>query len=510
MSETKQDYWVSSEEFTQEESFVKDSGKEFFDLPILNNLSKEEDASTSGHNRRDFLKYLGFSLGAATIAAGCETPLRRAIPYVTKPDSIIPGIANYYASTFIKGNDVLPIVVKTREGRPIKIEGNTLSKFSGGGTSARSQASVLDLYDIGRYRNAGSTDGKGGVTKMKWSDLDKLVSDKLNAAGRVRIVSNSIVSPSTNAAIAQFLSAYPGSRHISYDPYSSSAIIVANERSFGKRVFPGYEFGNAQIVVNFGADFLGTWVSPVEYTAAWSKTRKLKNFDKPEMSRLIQYESNMSYTGSNADNRMLIRPSEQGLAIVKLYNAVAALTGGPSLATAGTLKNAKAEKSFASVAKDLVANNKAGKASLVISDSNNISEQIIINKINDMLGNYGRTIDLNNYSNQRKGIDSEVVNLIKDMNSGLVDAVIILGDSNPAFDLPDSAEFSAGLKKVPLSVSLSSVPNETSVLCKYVAPSNHFLESWGDAQPRKDFYYIMQPTISPLFETRQAEVTLLT
>ena len=145
----------------------------------------------------------------------------------------------------------------------------------------------------------------------------------------------------------------------------------------------------------------------------------------------------------------------------------------------------------------------------MISDSNNISEQIIINKINDLLGNYGKTIDLNNYSNQRKGVDSDIVDLIKDMNSNLVDVVIIMGDANPAFDLPESADFASGLKKVGLSVSLSTNPNETSALCKYVAPANHFLESWGDAQPRKNFYYVMQPTIAPLFATRQAEITLL-
>jgi len=510
MSELNQGYWVSSEEFTQDESFVKDLNKEFYDLPILNNMAQEQPEAAAGHNRRDFLKYLGFSIGAATIAASCETPIRKAIPYVSKPDTIVPGVANYYASTFIKGNDVLPVVVKTREGRPIKIEGNTLSRFTEGGTSARAQASVLDLYDTGRYKYAGQPDGKGGVTKMKWSDLDKAVMDKLAAGGNIRIVSNTITSPSMNAAISQFIAAYPTARHITYDPYSSSAILIANERSFGKRVFPGYDFGNAQLIVNFGADFLGTWVSPVEYTNGWTKNRKIRNFDKPDISRLIQYESNMSYTGSNADNRLLIRPSEQGLAIVKLYNAVAALTGVAPIAAGGTLKNAKAEKSFAAVAKDLVDNKNAGKASLVLSDSNNIAEQIIINRINDLLGNYGRTIDLNNYSNQRKGIDSDMVNLIREMNAGTVSAVIIMGDANPAFDLPDSADFVTGLKKSGLSVSLSTVPNETSALCSYVAPANHFLESWGDAQPRKDFYYVMQPTISPLFETRQAEQSLLT
>lgn len=509
MSELNQGYWGSSEEFTNDEAFVNSLHNEFYELPILNKLSEEESEKSNGHKRRDFLKYLGFSIGAATIAASCETPIRKALPYVSKPDAIVPGVANYYASSFVKGNDVLPIVVKTREGRPIKIEGNTLSAFSGGGTSARAQASVLDLYDVGRYKSPGKNDGKGGLKKTKWEDLDKEIKTKLSAGGNIRIVSNTITSPSMNAVIQQFITAYPTAQHVTYDPYSSSAILQANEKSFGKRVFPGYDFSKAQIVVNFGADFLGTWVSPVEYTNSWSKTRKIKNFEKPELSRLIQYESNMSYTGSNADNRMLIRPSEQGLAIVKLYNAVAALTGAASLPVSGTLKNAKSEKSFQSVAKDLLANKNAGKASIVLSDSNNIAEQIIINKINDLLGNYGQTIDLNNYSNQRKGIDSDMVKLINEMKSGSVNTLIILGEANPVYDLPDGNEFAAGLKKVGLSVSLSTVPNETSAACTYVAPSNHYLESWGDIQPRKNSYYVVQPTISPLFKTRQAEQSLL-
>ncbi|HNB62607.1 MAG TPA: TAT-variant-translocated molybdopterin oxidoreductase, partial [Saprospiraceae bacterium] len=223
MSEFDQGYWGSSEEFTNDEAFVKGLHDEFYELPILNNMSKEEDESAKGHNRRDFLKYLGFSIGAATIAASCETPVRKALPYVKMPDSIVPGVANYYASTFIKGNDVLPVVVKTREGRPIKIEGNTLSSFSGGGTSARAQASVLDLYDTGRYKFAGKSDGKGGIKKMKWSELDKAVMDKLASGGNIRIVSNSITSPSMNAVINQFITAYPTAKHVTYDPYSSSA-----------------------------------------------------------------------------------------------------------------------------------------------------------------------------------------------------------------------------------------------------------------------------------------------
>jgi molybdopterin-containing oxidoreductase family iron-sulfur binding subunit len=507
MKEMKENYWSGVEEYIQDDKFVESTNNEFFESPILNDLSSGDHENGIGNtSRRDFLKYMGFGLGAATIAAGCETPIRKAVPYVVKPDSIVPGVANYYASTFVKGNDVLPVVVKTREGRPIKIEGNTLSSFSNGGTSARAQASVLDLYETGRFQNPGTSDSKGGFKKTSWGDLDKAVMGGLNASTRVAIISNSINSPSTLAAIEAFKAAFPATNHVTYDPISSSAIIMANERSFGKKVFPGYHFDQATLVVNFGADFLGTWVSPVEYASAWAAARKVKDFKNPDITRLIQFESNMSYTGSNADNRLLIKPSEQGLAIAKLYNA---LSGG-SLQVSGALSDAKSEKSIATVAKDLMDRHNAGKATLVLSDSNNVAEQIIINKINELLGNYGRTIDLNNFSNQRKGVDTDMVTLISSMKSGAVDIAIVLGDANPAFDLPDAKAFADAFSKVKTRVTCALIPNETTALCTHSAPDNHFLESWGDAQPRNDVYSVIQPTIAPLYNTRQAELSLLT
>lgn len=510
MSELKENYWSGVEEFLQEEEFVKQTENEFYDLPILNEISKVESTSESlGPNRRDFLKYLGFSVGAATIAASCETPIRKAVPYVVKPDTIVPGVANYYASTFIKGNDVLPIVVKTREGRPIKIEGNTLSKFSDGGTSARAQSSVLDLYDTDRMKQPGLSNSNGAFNRTSWEDLDKEIIAALSPTSKVVILSNTICSPSTLAAINVFKTAYPATRHIQYDPVSNSAMLLANEKSFAKRIIPGYKFDKASLVVNFGADFLGTWISPVEYASAWAKTRKLTNFTNPDISRLIQYESNMSYTGANADNRILIKPSEQGLAIAKLFNAVAAQLGGGSVQVAGSLSNSKAEKSITVTANDLVQRSKSGKATLVISDSNNVAEQLLVNKINDLLGNYGKTIDLTNHSLQRQGIDKDMLSLMSDMSAGNVDMVIVLGEANPAYDLPESKQFADAFKKVKVRVSCTISPNETSAISTHSAPDHHFLESWGDAQPRKDIYLIMQPTIEPLYNTRQAQTSLL-
>ncbi|MFM7153394.1 MAG: TAT-variant-translocated molybdopterin oxidoreductase, partial [Bacteroidota bacterium] len=154
--------WVSTEDLSREESFLQSAEREF---------SVETIDQTDGKwqtNRRDFLKLMGFGLGAATVAASCEIPVKKAIPYVTKPDEIVPGVANYYASSFVNGGDYCAVLVKTREGRPIKIEGNSLSSVTKGGTSARAQASVLSLYDNRRIQFAGKVKD-GQVEKTDWS-----------------------------------------------------------------------------------------------------------------------------------------------------------------------------------------------------------------------------------------------------------------------------------------------------------------------------------------------------
>ena len=178
MKQENQDIWVSIEDLNNEPEFIERSKQEFFELPVVEAMSKDEEEieeATKSSNRRDFLKYMGFGLTAATIAASCEIPVRKAIPYVVKPDTIVPGVATYYASTFINGGDVCPIIIKTREGRPIKIEGNTMSSMTDGGTSARVQASVLDLYDTARLTSAGSVSKEGNVEKMSLDALDEKI-----------------------------------------------------------------------------------------------------------------------------------------------------------------------------------------------------------------------------------------------------------------------------------------------------------------------------------------------
>lgn len=492
--------WIGGEHLVNDPSVLESANKEFVELPIVEQMSDDRSMEVTS-NRRDFLKYLGFSVGAATVAASCDIPVKKALPYVTKPDTIVPGVANYYASSFVNGGDYCAVLVKTREGRPIKIEGNTLSSITKGGTSARAQASVLSLYDTSRFQQPQKR-GDDGWEAVNWADLDKAVMGGIGS--NARIVMNTNMSPTAHKAVMDFVAKYPGAKTVTYDPVSSSAILQANEASFGQKTIPNYKFNKAEVIVSFGADFLGTWISPVEYAKDYASGRKIKGVKGAKMSRHIQVEGSMTLTGSNADNRVLVKPSEMGAAIATLYNEIAKATQGSTVA-APTL-NAKATSSMSSVAKELLAH---PNKSLVVSGSNNFGEQTLVNAINSMLGSYGNTISFANASNQRQGIDAEVQGLISEMESGGVSSLIVWG-ANPAYDLPNSDKFIAAAEKVALKVSLSGTPDETTALCDYVAPSNHFLESWGDVEAKKGHYSLVQPTISNLFDTRQAESSILT
>ena len=489
--------WVGTEDLNNDPAFAVEAEKEFKHDPTTSD-QKEDNSFES--NRRDFLKVLGFSIGAASVAAACDTPVRRAIPYVTKPDAIVPGVATYYASSFVKGGDYCPILVKTREGRPIKIEGNALSSMTGGGTSARAQASVLDLYDTARFRGpmaVGSEAGK--FINTTWAEIDAAIKGKLSGGSKVRIVTNTILSPTTKRALSDFAANYPNTKVVTYDPVSSSALLQANEANFGVRLVPNYKFDKADVIVGFNCDFLGTWISPIEYAKDYAVNRKLSSLTNAKMSRHYQVEGHMSMTGSNADNRILVRPSEQGVAIAALAAALG--LGGSAVGL-----NEKAAEQIKVMARDLQAHR--GK-SLVVSGSNNKAEQILINRINNALGNYGNTITFSGASMQRQGIDADIQGLVREMNAGSVDALIVLG-ANPAFDIPNAVQFVEGAAKVGLKISCSGLMDETTALCDYIAPTHHFLESWGDAEPKLGYYSIIQPTIHPLFNTREQEVSLLT
>ena len=487
-------HWQSFGELNNSEAFNNEVQNEFKEeLPFVEDestLEKGESFLQAKAPRRDFLKYVGFSTAAAAVAASCEMPIKKAIPFANKPEDMVPGIADYYATTYVQDGDVVSVLAKVRDGRPIKLEGNDLSPITAGGTSARVQASVLDLYDTARLRFP-SIAGK----EATFEAIDKAIASELST-GAV-IVTSSITSPSTKQIIAQFLAKHPGSKHVTYDAVSHSAMLLANQASYGKAIIPSYHFEKAKAIVSLSADFLGTWLSPVEFARQYAVGKKLDE-KNPAMSKHIHFETVASLTGSNADEKYLCRPSELPFVATALLAAVkgSEITG---------ITDAKLKAGIEAAAKALTTNK---GAALVVAGSNNLSEQIIVNAINDAIGANGTTINFGASLNYRQGIDSDFANLVEDMNAGKVNAVLFYG-ANPVYTWPASDKVKAGLAKVKTTISFNAKLDETTALCKYSIPAPHFLESWGDAEPISGHISFIQPTISPLFKTRAFEDSLL-
>jgi MoCo/4Fe-4S cofactor protein with predicted Tat translocation signal len=495
MSDKK--HWQSFGERSNSEAYRKATGDEFQESLPLEGLDGK-GLLDAKHPRRDFLKYLGFSTAAATLAASCEMPVRHVVPYVNKPENMIPGVADYYATTYTNGGDVISLVAKVRDGRPIKLEGNTLSSLTGGGTSARVQAAVLDLYDTGRLRYPMQMVDNKPQEVTTFEAFDKMVSGALaSGAGPLVLLTGTLTSPTTKQIITEFLSKYPGSKHVQYDADSYSGLLLGAEASYGKRAIPSYRFDKADVIVSMGADFLGTWLTPVEFAHQYSQNRKIDE-KNARMSKHYQFESIVSLTGANADFRFTHKPSEAGAVALALLAELGGSVTAPALpetVKAGVKK----------AAKDLMDNK--GK-SLVVSGSNNPHVQVIVNAINEAIGAGGVTVDWSSPVQVRQGIDSDLNGLVADMNDGKVGALLIYG-VNPMYTYYDADKFKSGIGKIKTTISFNDRLDETTELCKFVLPAPHFLESWGDVEPRPGYYSFLQPTIAPLFKTRPFEDSLL-
>ena len=486
MDEPKQ-YWKSLEERDGEAGFREQAGNEF-----------PPPSAGTPLDRRDFLKAAGFTVALAG-ASGCSRiPVQRAIPLLVQPEGFVPGRSLYYATTCGGCAAGCGVLAKARDGRPIKLEGNPQHELSRGGLCAAGQASLLGLYDSQRLQHP-LLHGK----RAEWAEIDREVTSQMqplrSQPGGVRFLSGTISSPTLRAAIAEFLKPFPESRHVQYDPLSHSAILDAHERTHGARLLPRYRFDRADVIVSFDADFLGTWISPVEYTEAYRWGRDLEA-TPPRMSYHAQLEPRMSITGSKADRRCAVAPADMAAAITALAARVAAL------AKAEFKGEAPASLPVPAAAVDDLAARlwRARGRSLVISGSNDVAEQVLINYTNHLLGNYGSTLDIEHPSQQAQGSDRELSRLMAELREGRVKALFVYG-VNPAFDLPGMENL---LRSVPFLVSLGERQDESAALAQVVAPDHHFLESWRDAEPVRGAISVSQPAVRPLFDTRPALETL--
>ncbi|MDB0042767.1 TAT-variant-translocated molybdopterin oxidoreductase, partial [Flavobacteriaceae bacterium] len=281
-------YWKSELELSSDSKLIdKLANNEFVeDLPVGDLLQDENSLENSNASRRDFLKYVGFSTAAATLAS-CEGPVNKSIPYVVQPEQIRPGISNFYATSISDGFDFANVLVKTREGRPIKIEINNQSKDNS--PNARVQASVLSMYDSSRIQ--GPTIDDQDVSWDQFNDNVKAQLDSMKELNkRIVLLTQTFASPSNELIIKKFLKKFSNIEHVVYDAISNSQALDAFEISYGVRALPTYNFENADVIVSLSADFLGDWQGG-GFSKGYAKTRVPKN---GKMSKHFQLEANMS------------------------------------------------------------------------------------------------------------------------------------------------------------------------------------------------------------------------
>ncbi|MGH1518728.1 TAT-variant-translocated molybdopterin oxidoreductase [Chryseobacterium sp. JK1] len=453
--------------------------KEFQEEIPVEDFLGDAEQNGSSTSRRDFLKLLGFSTAAVTLAA-CEAPVIKTIPYVVKPHDIIPGVPNYYASTYFDGFDFASVLVKTREGRPIKIDPNPAAGDLGK-TNARAQASVLSLYDNDKVKQP-KLDGKDETFDKVDSFVLKGLEEAKASGKKIVLLSHSFASPTFKKLFAEFKAKYPTAELVTYDAFPYSASLDAAQEVFGQRALPVYDLKGSELVVAFQADFLGDYnASSLE--TSYAAARK----PGPNMLRHIQVESNMSLTGANADSRYRLKPSAVNKTLVEVYNAI--VGGGTTDKTATEIANELRAK---------------GSKAVVLADGSK-GAQVLAHLINQKLNSVAFTGKANFLKEFDKARYQEFLGWV---NAGQV-GVLITNNVDPIYSHPKGEDFKKSLTKVPYVVAVADKKNEMYKAAKAVIPVANWLESWGDIEPQTGVYSLMQPTIQKIYKSRQIEESLL-
>jgi molybdopterin-containing oxidoreductase family iron-sulfur binding subunit len=458
------------------------------------------ESGASGVKRRDFLKIMGVTT-AATAATGCSTDhVRKLIPYVSNPDNTVPGVSNYFASTCRECATSCGVLVETRDGRALKVEGNPNAELNRGALCAKGQAALQGLYNPDRFRQPMARKN-GALTPVTWDEAMQTLATKLGEvrskgqAGNVAFI-NQHEAGSFPAFLDSWLSDYGMPAHYSYDADAPASSIAANKASYGV-AWPALDFDAASLIVSFGADFLDGWGPSVPLQLAWADARaKIEG-----APRAIYIGARRSLTGLNADSWIACKPGSE-LAIIQF------LRGSKSVADAA----AAADVSVATL-EGLKKEITGAKRSLLLAGGNGAdSTQVAVEvaEYNKALGNVGITIKpaspLGVY--QRLDVTAAVYNLADRMNAGTVPVLFVRG-ANPVHTLPKSVKFTEGMAKVGFKVSFTNVPDETTELADLILPDHHGLESWGDAEPTAGTLHLQQPSMEPVFQSRATADVLI-
>ena len=513
-SEPQKTYWQSLEELANSKEF-RDSVKSEFRSPPLSAEAEE----AGGASRREFLQLMG--AGLALASASCmRRPAEKIVPYVNRPADLIPGEANFYASSFYDSGEGFSLLVKTREGRPIKTEGNSeAALLNGRGLSPRAHAHILSLYDPERLKgpkqNLFNKEKTSRETiSASWEALDKTLPQELQK-GKTALLTPRLPSPSTQRLISKFKKSF-SARHYIWDPVSFEDLAEAQRLSYGQSLVPSYNFSKARFILSLNCDFLGTFLSPAEFQRQFAKTRR----PGPEMSRLAVLETLMTLTGSNADERHRLAHKDQLAALMAL---TAALAQKGHISLPSQLKTlAKAYKPLINslpIPKNRIEEwaDQLGKnrgrglilyGGLSGQTRESLAAHAMVNFLNSALGNDGKTLNYSQAFAGEFGSYREIKRMISALNSGDLQNLII-HRVNPLYSYPDREELLSALKKAKLVIYTGDRVDETGFHADYIAPDSHDLEKWGDWEFKKGVFSVQQPAIRPLYSARAFEDSLL-
>jgi molybdopterin-containing oxidoreductase family iron-sulfur binding subunit len=491
---TNKTYWKSIDQLDQNNPIVAKLEQNEFPEKLPEDFKKDdskiEDSSSS---RRDFLKYVGFTTAAATVAA-CEGPVIKSVPYVVQPEQIRPGVANYYATAIADGYDFASLLVKTREGRPIKIKSNPDSPILGC-ANARVHASVLSMYDSLRLKSP-----KLNQSDISWDIFMSHFKEKLRSLDETNkpivLLTQTFASPTTKELINKLTTKYSNIRHITYDTISESYALDAFESIYGIRGLADYDFSKADTIISIDADILGDWQGG-GYDVEYSNGRiPKKNSGDSKMSYHMQFESNMSLSGANADKRVPVTPAVLKNILAFIYGQ---LTDQPV--------KSKLESHIQKSA--LIAVNKINKSrnkAVLVSGIQETEAQELVLAINSFIKS--DAFDPNKPKLIRQGNSIEVDKFSEDLIKGNVSGIIAVG-VNPVNNLSEGIEIGEAIKKLDFSATFSMKMDETASVSQLVGSLPHYLESWGDYEFKLDQFALAQPTIRPLFNTKQFQSVLI-
>ena len=472
---------------------------------------------SKGLERRLFLKVLGAS-GAGAALTGCNGgSAEKLIPYVVPAEEIVPGTSTWYRTTCRECPAGCGMSIRTREGRAVKAEGNPLSPISHGRLCARGHASLQGLYNPDRVPRALARRG-GGWDRLAWDEAEQRLIAAL-AENRGRSVFLTQAWPGTmDRLVDDFCTAF-GITRVRYESFALEPVRTAHRLLFGVEAVPVHDFSQAEVVLSFGADFMETWGSPVDYSHGWVQAHA---YHGGRRGKLVWVGPHQTLTGNNADQWLAVRPGTEhlvALALARLMVDQGASAGGAAaqLADPGIVDRAAAAAGVARAALESLAREFAnGGRSLAVGPgvgsthaaATAVAAAVAI--LNSVAGNYGRTVFANQWEESRTGTASyaELQQLVARMASGGVGALLVHGP-NPAYALPGGDVGAAALAKVPFIASFSPFLDETTELAHLLLPDHHFLESWGDYVPRTGLTALLQPVMTPVFDTRQTGDVLL-